>query len=52
MCKTIQFKLDGHWYGYTKNMINGKKRFTIDYKDTDENSFRAAYKRHQELGNA
>jgi hypothetical protein len=52
MCKTIQFKVDGHWYGYTKDMISGKKRFTIDYKDCEEGVFISAYNTHKNIGNA
>lgn len=47
--RTLQIKVDGIWYAYTKNFSNGKTRFTKNYKDCSQQEWTSAYRKHKEL---
>ena len=46
--RSTQIKVDGNWYGCTKNFNNNTYRFTKNYKECSREEWSSAYRKHKE----
>jgi hypothetical protein len=46
--KTTQIKVNGNWYGCTKNLNHNTYRFTKNYQECSREEWGAAYKLHKD----